>query len=87
MNVTVNNKVNDWLGNQTPTVKNTFNTKCTEAINNDLSTWRDVGKSIYDYNVSGDFRAVATKNGANFNVEASINMHHQEEKNLLPVKL
>lgn len=70
MNVTVNNKVTAWLNGQTKDVKDTFNTKCTEVINNDLSTWRDVGKSNYDYRVSGDYRCVSTKSGVNFNVAA-----------------
>ncbi len=70
MNVTVNTAVSGWMSTQTQPVKTQYNTKCTEAMNNDLSTWRDVGKGIYDYRVSGDYRAVAKKTGNNFDVAA-----------------
>jgi hypothetical protein len=70
VNVTVNNAVTGWMTTQTQPVKNTYNTKCTEAANDDLSTWRNVGKGIYDYRVSGNFRAVAKKTGNNFDVAA-----------------
>jgi hypothetical protein len=70
MDVKVNDKVQVWMSNQGKAEKNTFNTKCTEAINDDLSTWQLVGKSVYHYRVTGNFRAVATKSGKNFNVAA-----------------
>lgn len=58
------------MNGQPQAVKNQYNTKCTEALNDDLSTWRDVGTGIYDYRVSGDYRAVAKKTGNTFNVAA-----------------
>jgi len=72
VNVTVNTAVSGWMSTQTQAVKNQYNTKCTEAMNNDLSTWRHVGggSDIYDYRVSGDFRAVARKTNNNFDVAA-----------------
>lgn len=68
----VNDKTADWIQGQAPAVRTQYNTKCTEAMNDDLSTWRDVGKSVYDYNVSGmgDYRVVAVKSGNDFNVQA-----------------
>jgi len=70
MNVTVNDKVKAWLLKQASAVRTTFNTKCGEAVDDDLSTWRNVGVGNYDYRASGNFRVVATKSGNNFNVAA-----------------
>ncbi|MEZ5083420.1 MAG: hypothetical protein R2750_08230 [Bacteroidales bacterium] len=70
MNVTVNSKVSDWISGQAKQVRDMYNTKCTEAVNNDLSTWRDVGRGNHDFRASGDYRVVATKTGNNFNVAA-----------------
>jgi hypothetical protein len=71
MNVTVNDKVTEWItGSTISGIKDTYNTKCGEAANDDLSTWRDVGKGIYDFRASGDYRVVAKKSGNNFNVAA-----------------
>ena len=65
MNVMVNHSVAGWMGKQTADVKNMFNTKCGEAVRNDLRTWRNVGKGVYDFWASGNFRVVATKTGGN----------------------
>ena len=70
MNVTVNEKVKQWVLKQIPKVKDMFNTKCSEAVEDDLSTWRNVGVGNYDFRASGNFRVVATKSGNNFNVAA-----------------
>lgn len=64
MNVIVNNAVSTWFATQAQGVRTTYNTKCTEAANNDLSTWRNVGRGVYDFRASGDLRVVATKTGA-----------------------
>jgi hypothetical protein len=63
MNVTVNDAVNQWMATQSKPVKDAYNTKCTEASNDDLSTWRNVGGGLFDYRVSGDDRLVAKKSG------------------------
>ena len=63
MNVQVNNQVRTWMTARAQAEKNMFNSKCTEAAGNDLSTWRNVGRQIHDYRVSGNFRCVATKTG------------------------
>lgn len=73
MQVNVNDAVRKWMLARTPANKKQFNTKCTQVQqHNDLSTWRNVGGSgsIYDYNVSGDYRAVAQKNVHTFLVAA-----------------
>ena len=72
MDVMVNDKAADWIQGQAPAVRRQYNTKCGEAADDDLSTWRDVGKSVYDYNVSGmgDYRVVAVKSGTTFHVQA-----------------
>ena len=70
MNVTVNEKVKVWMQNQTQASKDMFNTKCTEAVQGDFSTWRNVGRRIYDYRASGNFRVVAIKNSDGFSVAA-----------------
>jgi hypothetical protein len=63
MTVTVNNAVNQWIASQPKPVKDAYNTKCSEASDNDLSTWRNVGGGLFDYRVSGDDRLVAKKSG------------------------
>ena len=70
MNVTVNDQVSSWIRRQTQKVKDMYNTKCGEAVNDDLTTWRDVGRGNYDFRASGDFRVVAKKAGNNFNIAA-----------------
>ena len=63
MQVTINNDATQWIAAQTQKQINAYNTKCQEAVNNDLGTWRNVGGGLYDYHISGDFRMVAKKSG------------------------
>jgi hypothetical protein len=58
------------MSTQAPDVRQQYNTKCAEAVNGDLSTWRNVGRGIYDYHVSGNFRAVAVKDEDDFDLKA-----------------
>jgi hypothetical protein len=70
MNVTINNKVTGWCVTH-PHSTEALETKCTEVTNDDFSTWRNVGKSIYDFPVpgAGNYKIVAVK-GAAFDVKA-----------------
>ena len=72
MDVTVNDEVSDWVAGQDQDIIDQYNGKCGDAVNDDLTRWRDVGQGVYDYRVAGlgDLRVVATKNGDDFNVAA-----------------
>jgi hypothetical protein len=72
MDVTINNKVQQWVNSTSTIAEKALTTKCTEAHNDDLSTWRDVGKGVYDFMVPGatDYRIVAVKSGTDFDVKA-----------------
>jgi hypothetical protein len=90
MNVTVNQSVSAWMGKQTTDVKNMYNTKCGEAVANDLRTWRNVGKGVYDFRASGNYRVVATKTGGQqandgdtFNVAAIYKHANKGKKKLV----
>ena len=63
MNVTVNAKATQWVAAQSLETRTAYNTKCQEAVNDDLSTWRNVGAGLFDYRVSGNFRMLAKKSG------------------------
>ncbi len=69
MEVTINDAVQAWCDTNKVVAK-TLRTKCTEAYNDDFSTWRNVGKSVYDFRASGDYRVVAKKSTAVFAVKA-----------------
>jgi len=71
MNVTDNAKVRSWvLAQSARGLKNKYNVHCAEAANNDLTSWRNVGKGNYDFRASGNNRIVAHKSGNNFYVSA-----------------
>ena len=55
--------VSAWVAGRAQAQRNIYNTKCTEAANNDLSTWRNVGRGNYDCRLDGDLRLVASKTG------------------------
>ena len=63
MNVTVDQRAVKWLQAQDITEREAFNLKCQQAVADDLTTWRNVGKGLYDYRISGNFRMVARKSG------------------------
>jgi len=66
--VTINDEVQGWC--DTHKASKALQTKCTEAYNDNFSTWRHVGKSVYDFRASGDYRVVARKSTAAFAVKA-----------------
>lgn len=71
MEVTQNNKMKAWIdGQSTPGLAQKYINHCTEAANNDLSQWRNVGKGSYDFRADGNHRVVAHKDGDNFYVSA-----------------
>jgi hypothetical protein len=75
MDVTINDKVQQWVNSTSTIAERALTTKCTEAHNDDLSTWRNVGKGVYDFVVPGatDYRIVAVKSSTNFDVKAVYN--------------
>jgi hypothetical protein len=70
MDVTINNKVTGWCAAHPHSTK-ALETKCTEVTKDDFSTWRHVGKSVYDFPApgAGDYKIVAVK-GTVFEVKA-----------------
>jgi hypothetical protein len=71
MNVTINDEVTQWCAGHPHSTK-TLETKCTEVTRDDFSTWRHVGKSVYDFPApgAGNYKIVAVKGASVFDVKA-----------------